>query len=193
MRWYLVFWCMVNKHKWIHLGLNGVLYLKWLHEERIFFYVLNFQLLKCSIKKDPRTNWTEVSDNITHTTIEPSKFSSAFYQYETNFAEIRDRSRDIKFDLSKIWRLYTRSVPKVFDLPSYVRNRTFEWPLRGINVNFLVGSVFCFWFWSLLKTTERSHQRVFIKFCFELGKSCVKTNEMMQKAFGDEIMGKIQT
>ena len=37
--------------------------------------------------------------------------------------------------------------------------------------------------------TERTDQRICIKFCFNLGKSCTETVEMIQKAFVDESMG----
>ncbi|GFY08975.1 protein GVQW3 [Trichonephila clavipes] len=40
--------------------------------------------------------------------------------------------------------------------------------------------------------TERTEQRICIKFCFNLGKSCAETIEMLQKAFKDEWMGKTQ-
>ena len=40
-----------------------------------------------------------------------------------------------------------------------------------------------------LKMTERTDQRICIKFCFNLGKSCTETIEMIQKAFVDESMG----
>ena len=40
-----------------------------------------------------------------------------------------------------------------------------------------------------LKITERKHQRICIKFCFNLGKSCTEKIEMIQKAFLDESMG----
>ena len=36
--------------------------------------------------------------------------------------------------------------------------------------------------------TERTDQQVCIKFCFNLGKSCTETIEMIQKAFADESM-----
>ncbi|GFT44632.1 histone-lysine N-methyltransferase SETMAR [Trichonephila clavipes] len=39
---------------------------------------------------------------------------------------------------------------------------------------------------------ERTEQRIGIKFCFNLGKSCAETIEMLQKAFKDECMGKTQ-
>ncbi|GFW53215.1 protein GVQW3 [Trichonephila clavipes] len=39
---------------------------------------------------------------------------------------------------------------------------------------------------------ERTEQRICIKFCFNLGKSCMETLEMLQKAFKDECMGKTQ-
>ncbi|GFX42464.1 FLJ37770-like protein [Trichonephila clavipes] len=39
---------------------------------------------------------------------------------------------------------------------------------------------------------ERTEQRICIKFCFNLGKSCAETIEMLQKAFKDECMGKTQ-
>ena len=37
--------------------------------------------------------------------------------------------------------------------------------------------------------TERTDQRICIKFCFNLGKSCTETIEMIQKAFVDKSMG----
>ena len=37
--------------------------------------------------------------------------------------------------------------------------------------------------------TERTDQRICIKFCFNLGKSCIETIEMIQNAFLDESMG----
>ena len=37
--------------------------------------------------------------------------------------------------------------------------------------------------------TERTDQRICIKFCFNLGKSCTEKIEMIQKAFVDESMG----
>ena len=40
-----------------------------------------------------------------------------------------------------------------------------------------------------LKMTERTDQRICIKFCFNLGKSCTETIEMIQKAFVDESKG----
>lgn len=40
--------------------------------------------------------------------------------------------------------------------------------------------------------TERTEQRICIKFCFNLGKNCAETIEMLQKIFGDECMGKTQ-
>ena len=43
-----------------------------------------------------------------------------------------------------------------------------------------------------LKMTERTDQRIFIKYCFNLGKSCTETIKMIQKAFVDEIMGVTQ-
>ncbi|GFX85027.1 protein GVQW3 [Trichonephila clavipes] len=39
---------------------------------------------------------------------------------------------------------------------------------------------------------ERTEQRICIKFCFNLGKSCAEPIEMLQKAFKDECMGKTQ-
>ena len=39
------------------------------------------------------------------------------------------------------------------------------------------------------KMTERTDQRICIKFCSNLGKSCTKTIEVIQKAFVDESMG----
>ncbi|GFV00354.1 protein GVQW3 [Trichonephila clavipes] len=39
---------------------------------------------------------------------------------------------------------------------------------------------------------ERTEQRISLKFCFNLGKSCAETIEMLQKAFKDECMGKTQ-
>ncbi|GFV93095.1 protein GVQW3 [Trichonephila clavipes] len=39
---------------------------------------------------------------------------------------------------------------------------------------------------------ERTEQRICIQFCFNLGKSCAETIEMLQKAFKDECMGKTQ-
>ncbi|EGI62944.1 FLJ37770-like protein [Acromyrmex echinatior] len=40
--------------------------------------------------------------------------------------------------------------------------------------------------------TEKVEQRICIKFCFKLEKTCAETIEMLQKAFGDECMGKTQ-
>ena len=37
--------------------------------------------------------------------------------------------------------------------------------------------------------TERTDQQIRIKFCFNLGKGCTKTIDMIQKAFVDESMG----
>ncbi|GFX97185.1 FLJ37770-like protein [Trichonephila clavipes] len=39
---------------------------------------------------------------------------------------------------------------------------------------------------------ERTEQQICIKFCFNLGKSCAETIEMLQKAFKDECVGKTQ-
>ncbi|GFT88999.1 protein GVQW3 [Trichonephila clavipes] len=39
---------------------------------------------------------------------------------------------------------------------------------------------------------ERTEQQICIIFCFNLGKSCTETIEMLQKAFKDECMGKTQ-
>ncbi|XP_033224050.1 protein GVQW3-like [Belonocnema kinseyi] len=39
---------------------------------------------------------------------------------------------------------------------------------------------------------ERTEQRICIKSCFNLGKSCAKTIEMLQKAFKDECMDQSQ-
>ena len=44
----------------------------------------------------------------------------------------------------------------------------------------------------LLKMAERCEERICIKVCFKLEKSLVETIEMIQKAFGDECMGKTQ-
>ncbi|KAG5336104.1 GVQW3 protein, partial [Acromyrmex heyeri] len=40
--------------------------------------------------------------------------------------------------------------------------------------------------------TEKVEQRICIKFCFKLENTCAETIEMLQKAFGDECMGKTQ-
>ncbi|KAG5329102.1 GVQW3 protein, partial [Acromyrmex heyeri] len=40
--------------------------------------------------------------------------------------------------------------------------------------------------------TEKVEQRICIKFCFKLEKTCAETIEMLQKAFEDECMGKTQ-
>ncbi|XP_033213789.1 protein GVQW3-like [Belonocnema kinseyi] len=40
--------------------------------------------------------------------------------------------------------------------------------------------------------TERTEQRISIKFCFNLGKNCAETIEMLQKAFKGECMGEAQ-
>lgn len=40
--------------------------------------------------------------------------------------------------------------------------------------------------------TERKDQRICIKFCYKLEKTCAETIEMLQKAFGEECMGKTQ-
>ena len=38
--------------------------------------------------------------------------------------------------------------------------------------------------------TEKQDQRIFIKFCFQLGKTSSETIQLMQKAFGNECMSK---
>ncbi|XP_025193608.1 protein GVQW3-like [Melanaphis sacchari] len=40
--------------------------------------------------------------------------------------------------------------------------------------------------------TEKIEQRICIKFCFNLEKTCTETIQMLQKAFGDDCMGKTQ-
>ena len=38
--------------------------------------------------------------------------------------------------------------------------------------------------------TEKQDQQIYIKFCFQLGKTSSETIQMMQKAFGNECMSK---
>jgi hypothetical protein len=36
-------------------------------------------------------------------------------------------------------------------------------------------------------------QRVYMKFCFKLGKTAAETRQMLKQAFGDNILGQMQT
>lgn len=40
---------------------------------------------------------------------------------------------------------------------------------------------------------EKSEQRIYIKFCLKLEKSCAETIDVMKTAFGDKCMSKTQT
>ena len=108
----------------------------------------------------------------------------------------------------------TRSVRKVSGLPSCLRAIVFERPLRGMNVNSKASRTYrlladicrtysscaaclCLqsYFWVrrilwLLKMTEKQDQQIWIKFCFQLGKTNSETIQMIQKAFGNEFMNK---
>ena len=110
------------------------------------------------------------------------------------------------------WR--TRPVRKVSGLPLYLRAIVFERPMRGMNANSRASRTYrlladicrmysscaaclCLqsYFWVrwilwLLKMTVKQDQRIFIKFCFQLGKTSSETIQMMQKAFGNECMSK---
>ena len=90
----------------------------------------------------------------------------------------------------------------------------FERPLRGMNVNSKASRTYrllanicrtysscaaCLYlqsyFWVrrilwLLKMSIKQDQRIYIKFCFQLGKTSSETIQMMHKAFGNEYMSK---
>ena len=84
---------------------------------------------------------------------------------------------------------YTRCVRKVSDLRLYIRARALERPLRSMSVTSSPSRAFSVRRICLqLEMTERTDQRICIKFRFNLDKSCTETIEMIQKAFVDESM-----
>lgn len=113
--------------------------------------------------------------------------------------------------------LQRRSVPKVSDLTSCLRARTFNRPLQCMNVNsthpwtprmphlptrrfgsravcIYIQRIFCVCrFVSLVKIPERSDPGIFILFRFKLRTNCAENIEMLLNAFENECLAKRST
>jgi len=54
------------------------------------------------------------------------------------------------------------------------------------------GSNTCFYVTAIFTTCESTEQRIYITFCFKIGKTTTETYQLLQQAFGKDAMGRTQ-
>lgn len=123
-------------------------------------------------------------------TIEVYNEISYLHQLVNNEIKLNRPSKPIPGNFSSRQSLY-KVCPKESELPSYLRAPAGR--VRSCAAFFYLQSIFCLCrMFSLLKLTARSDQQISIKCCFNFGKKCEETIEIIQKALRDDCMDKTQ-